>query len=48
MAADTRDLVRRAMFFEHSPFVNRVIFLATPQRGSYAAGFSVAQLDQQD
>jgi pimeloyl-ACP methyl ester carboxylesterase len=44
MAADTRNLVRRTMFFEHSPYVSRVIFLATPQRGSYVAGFSVARL----
>jgi pimeloyl-ACP methyl ester carboxylesterase len=44
MAPETRDLVRRAMFFEHSPFVHRVIFLATPQRGSYVAALSVAQL----
>lgn len=43
MSAETRDLVRRSMFFEHSPYVSRVIFLATPQRGSYVAGFSVAQ-----
>ena len=41
MPPETRDLARRAMFFEHSPFVSRVIFLATPQRGSYVAGFSV-------
>ncbi len=44
MTADTRDLVRRSFFFDHSPYVSRVIFLATPQRGSYVAGFSVAQL----
>jgi PGAP1-like protein len=44
MGAETRDLAHRAMFFEHSPFVSRAIFLATPQRGSYAAGFSVVQL----
>lgn len=44
MPAETRDLAQRAIFFEHSPFVSRVVFLATPQRGSYVAGFSVAQL----
>ncbi len=44
LPADTRDLVQRAMFFEHSPYVSRVIFLSTPQRGSYVAGFGVAQL----
>ena len=44
MPAETRDLARRTMFFEHSPFVTRVIFLATPQQGSYVAGSSVVQL----
>jgi hypothetical protein len=44
MAPETRDLVRRAMFFDHSPFVSRVIFVATPQLGSYVAGFSMVQL----
>ena len=44
LPADTKDLVRRAVFFEHSPLVSRVIFLSTPQRGSYVAGFSPVQL----
>ena len=44
LPVETRDLARRIMFFEHSPFVSRIIFLATPQRGSFVAGFSVTQL----
>jgi pimeloyl-ACP methyl ester carboxylesterase len=44
LSTEIRDLARRAMFFEHSPFVSRTIFLATPQHGSYVAGFSAAQL----
>jgi pimeloyl-ACP methyl ester carboxylesterase len=44
LPAQTRDLARRMMFFEHSPFVSRAIFLATPQQGSFVAGFSLAQL----
>jgi pimeloyl-ACP methyl ester carboxylesterase len=36
--AHTRDLLRRAMFMHPLPFVGRVIFVATPQRGSYVAG----------
>ena len=44
MSAQTRALVHRAFYFEHSPFVSRVIFIATPQRGSYVAGFSVVQM----
>ena len=43
MSDDTKALVRRSMFFSHSPFVSRVVFIATPQRGSYVAGFSLTQ-----
>jgi pimeloyl-ACP methyl ester carboxylesterase len=31
----TRDALRRAMFFERSPLVSRVVFMATPHRGSF-------------
>jgi hypothetical protein len=34
---ETRDLASRAMFFKPLPFVNEVIFIATPHRGSYMA-----------
>ena len=34
----SRDLLRRAFFLESLPFVRRVIFIATPHRGSYIAG----------
>jgi hypothetical protein len=34
---DTRDLLRRALFVKPLPFVTRVIFIATPHRGSYMA-----------
>jgi pimeloyl-ACP methyl ester carboxylesterase len=44
LPAEAKDLARRMAFFDHSPFVSRVIFLATPQRGSFVAGFSVTQL----
>lgn len=30
-----RELVRRATFFEPSPYVRRVVFVSTPHRGSY-------------
>ena len=43
MSDQTRDLARRVFYFDHSPFVSRVIFVATPQRGSYVAGFSLVQ-----
>lgn len=35
---DTRALLREAMFVEPLPFVTRVVFVATPHRGSYLAG----------
>jgi len=34
---DTRDLLARALFVKPLPFVKRVIFIATPHRGSYMA-----------
>jgi pimeloyl-ACP methyl ester carboxylesterase len=36
--AETRDLLRRALLFHPLPFVRRVVFIATPHRGSYVAG----------
>jgi hypothetical protein len=35
---ETRDLARRLVAVRPLPFVRRVIFLATPHRGSYVAG----------
>jgi len=35
LSPDTKDLLRRSMFIEPLPFVRRVIFIATPHRGSY-------------
>ncbi len=35
---DTRELIRQVAFVKPLPFVRRVIFLATPHRGSYLAG----------
>jgi hypothetical protein len=37
MAPETHDLIREGMFFEPLPSVERLIFLATPHRGSYQA-----------
>lgn len=34
----TRDLLRRTLFVKPLPFVTRVVFMATPHRGSYLAG----------
>jgi hypothetical protein len=37
----TRDLLRRAMFVEPLPEVSRVVFICTPQRGSFVAGRNI-------
>ena len=42
VSEETRKLLRRMLFVEPSPSVRRVIFIATPQRGSYVAGWSIA------
>jgi hypothetical protein len=40
----TRAILRRSMFVTPLPFVSRVVFVATPQRGSDVAGFLVQRL----
>lgn len=40
---ETRDLLARAMFVKPLPFVKRVIFIATPHRGSYLASNFLAK-----
>jgi hypothetical protein len=40
---ETRDLLRRAAFVEPLPFVKRVVFIATPHRGSYRAANPIAK-----
>ena len=37
MTADMRTLVTTSFFFQPLPFVNRVVFIATPHRGSFRA-----------
>ena len=44
VSADTRDLLRRAAFVTPLPEVRRVIFIATPQHGSFVAGSTMGQL----
>jgi pimeloyl-ACP methyl ester carboxylesterase len=41
---ETRDLASRAMFFKPLPFVTRVIFIATPHRGSFMASNYLVKL----
>ncbi len=38
MSAETRELLRHALFIEPLPFVHRLVFVATPHRGSFVAG----------
>jgi len=35
VSPETRALLQRAMFFEPQPYVRRVVFIATPHRGSF-------------
>jgi pimeloyl-ACP methyl ester carboxylesterase len=42
VSAKTRETLRNALYFKPLPFVRRVIFLSTPQRGSYVAGSWIA------
>jgi hypothetical protein len=40
VSPETRELLQSAMFFEPLPFVDSVVFIATPHRGSFrATGF---------
>ena len=41
LAPEDKELLRNALFVKPLPFVREVIFLATPQRGSYLAGPAV-------
>jgi pimeloyl-ACP methyl ester carboxylesterase len=41
---ETRAILRRSLFFTPLPFVERVVFVATPQRGSDVAGMLTGRL----
>jgi pimeloyl-ACP methyl ester carboxylesterase len=43
VSPQTRDLLRRAVFVTPVPEVRRVIFIATPQHGSFVAGSTIGQ-----
>ena len=43
LSNDSRALVEEALFVEPLPFVTRVVFIATPHRGSYLAGPSIVR-----
>lgn len=44
MRPETKDLIQRAMFVRHEPFVGRVVFIATPHGGSYLTEYSITRL----
>ena len=41
LSDETRDLLRRAMFVEPLPEVERMVFICTPHRGSFVAGRNI-------
>jgi pimeloyl-ACP methyl ester carboxylesterase len=41
---ETREVLRKSLFLEPEPFVSRVVFIATPHRGSYLAEYSLGRL----
>jgi len=38
VSPETRDVLQRSFFYEPLPFVRRVVFISTPQTGSYVSG----------
>jgi pimeloyl-ACP methyl ester carboxylesterase len=38
MTPEQREIVSGSLFFEHLPFVKRVVYIATPHQGSFLAG----------
>jgi pimeloyl-ACP methyl ester carboxylesterase len=44
LSPERRELLREAVFIKPLPNVRRVVFIATPHRGSYLTGYSVTEL----
>ena len=44
LSPEERDLLRRAIFIKPLPYVRRVVFIATPYRGSYLTEYPIAEL----
>lgn len=42
LSKKSRQLIRQSMFIEPLPFVSRVVFIATPHRGSFIAGSRIS------
>jgi pimeloyl-ACP methyl ester carboxylesterase len=43
VSTETHDLLQRSLFVKPLPFVREVIFISTPHRGSYVAGWSISR-----
>jgi pimeloyl-ACP methyl ester carboxylesterase len=43
LSEETRELVQESIFFTPLPFVERVVFVATPHGGSYLAGWRIVR-----
>jgi pimeloyl-ACP methyl ester carboxylesterase len=43
-APETKEMLKRSLFFTPLPFVHRVVFIATPHRGSFVSGGWIGQL----
>jgi hypothetical protein len=43
LSDSTRELLRKGLFLEPLPEVSRVVFICTPQRGSFVAGSNIIQ-----
>lgn len=44
LKGEESEILRRSLIFDPIPFVRRVVFIATPQRGSFVAGNWIGQL----
>ena len=44
MQPEQKEIVRDSLFFEHLPFVKRVVYIATPHQGSFLAGHWLGNL----
>jgi hypothetical protein len=44
VSSDTRELLRRSLFYKPLPFVHRVVFISTPHQGSHFTGGYISEL----
>jgi pimeloyl-ACP methyl ester carboxylesterase len=44
VSPETKEILRRSMFYQPLPSVKRVVFIATPHRGSFVAGGLIGRL----